>query len=105
MAEPAPSGATVQLVRRADDAGRRTARLGLGLLVSLVVGWPALGAALAGGDGFEAAVIRFLLGVAVSVAGVLALGSLYDHFTAGPAGAATTHDRIGAPPSGEEDQP
>jgi hypothetical protein len=80
MAEPS-SGVTVQIVRGPDAGARRATRLGVGLLVSLVVGWPSLGTALAGGDDFEASVVHFLLSVAVSVAGVLALGALYDHFT------------------------
>lgn len=82
MAEPRPAATvTVQLVRAPDAPARRTTRIGIGLLVSLVAGWPALTAAVAG-DGFEGAVIRFLVTVALSVGGVLLIGSLYDRFTA-----------------------
>lgn len=82
MGERAPSGAVVQIVRPAEASARRSTRLGLGLLVSLVVGWPGISAGLDGSVPFEGAVVRFLLAVAVSVAAVLALGGLYDHLAA-----------------------
>lgn len=82
MAEGTQSSSTVQLVRAAEPGAQRATRLGIGLLVSLVVGWPALAGALRGGDHFEGSVLRFVVSVAVSVAGVLLLGALYDHFLA-----------------------
>jgi hypothetical protein len=65
-----------------DPVSRRTSRIGLGLLLSLPVGGPVLvGAVASGGDGFEWAVARFVLSVAVAVGGVLFVGRLYDAFT------------------------
>lgn len=55
-------------------------RLGIGLLVSLVVGWPAIAGALSGSASFELAVVRFVATVVGSVGAVLALGWLYDSF-------------------------
>jgi hypothetical protein len=65
-----------------DPVSRRTWRIGLGLLLSLPVGGPVLvGAVASGGDGFEWAVARFVLSVAVAVGGVLFVGRLFDAFT------------------------
>ena len=102
MGEQGPSGAVVQLVRPAEPSARRTTRLGLGLLLSLAVGWPGISAGLDGSVPFEAAVVRFLLAVAVSVGAVLGLGGLYDHFTGPPEAPQPGADGEGTPPVGPE---
>lgn len=79
MAERTPQ---IQLVGPPSPSAQRSRRLGLGLLLSLVIGWPALTSAVADAEAFEASVARFLLGVALSVTSVLLLGGLYDRFTA-----------------------
>lgn len=78
MAE-GPSG-QVRVLAAVDPAARRMTRLGIGLLVSLVIGFPAIAGALRGSAEFELAVIRFVVTVVASVGGVLALGWLHDSF-------------------------
>ena len=72
----------LELVAPVAPGNRRLQRLGLGLLLSLVVGFPALSGAIGAEPGFELWIGRFLLTVAASVASVLTLGRLYDRFTA-----------------------
>lgn len=79
MAERSPQ---IQLVGAPSPSAQRSRRLGLGLLLSLFIGWPALSLAVTEADAFEASLARFLLGVALSVTSVLLLGGLYDRFTA-----------------------
>lgn len=78
----AEQGQRLELVGPPQPADRRRQRLGLGLLLSLVVGFPALSAAVAGEASFELWMARFLLTTAATVGAVLALGWLYDRFTA-----------------------
>jgi Flp pilus assembly pilin Flp len=80
VSEPSLSG-RVDLVADVDPAARRAGRVGLGLLLSLPIGSPALLSVLQGGEGFEWALLRFLLSVAVAVGGVLFVSSLFDRFT------------------------
>lgn len=73
----------IQLVGVATPTARRARRLGIGLLVSLPLGWPALSTALTDPPAFEASVARFVATVALSVASVFFIIGLHDRFTAG----------------------
>jgi hypothetical protein len=72
----------VKVVAAVDPESRRTTRLGIGLLAALAVGWPSLYGAVQGSVSLEGAVVRFLITVAASVAGVLFVGALRDQFVA-----------------------
>jgi hypothetical protein len=67
----------IELVEPA-GGDHRTQRIGLGLLLSLVLGFGPLRDAVVGNGSFEGAVGRFLICVAVSEAAVLVLGRLLD---------------------------
>lgn len=79
------------------SADMRPARIGLGLLVSVVVGWGPLTDAMGGHGSFEAALLRYLVCLAVSVGAVLLLGRLLD--------GAPPPETEEVPGGGEERQP
>jgi hypothetical protein len=68
----------VELVRRETPGGHRTQRIGIGLLLSLVLGVGPLNDAFRGNGSFEHAMGRFLFCVGVGVGAVLMLGRLLD---------------------------
>jgi hypothetical protein len=67
----------VELVRRS-PGGERAPRIGIGLLLSLILGAGPLSDAFRGNGSFEYAIGRFLVCVAVSVGAALLLGRLLD---------------------------
>ncbi len=70
-------GKRIELVLNRQTANR-TSYVGLGLLISLIVGYGPLTDALFGHGSFEGALGRFVACVAVCVVGVSSLGRLLD---------------------------
>jgi hypothetical protein len=74
----ASHGRRVELVEPVPDRDRRFGLIGLGLLLSLVVGFEPLREAAFGAGSFPAAMARYLACVVCSVLGMLGLGQLLD---------------------------
>jgi hypothetical protein len=68
----------VELVSDAEDDNQRSQRIGIGLLLSLIVGSGPLGDALNGNGSFEHAIGRYLLTAGACVGATLVLGRLLD---------------------------
>jgi hypothetical protein len=68
----------VELVEPAPENQGRVSRIGLGLLVSIVIGFDPLRDAALGTGSFPMAMFRYLACLGCSVAGMLALGRLLD---------------------------
>jgi hypothetical protein len=72
------AGRRIELVAPAVDGDRRASRIGLGLLVSLAIGFGPLRDAALGSGSFPMAIVRYLACLACSVVAVLVLGRLLD---------------------------
>lgn len=71
-------GKRVELTGPAPEDGNRMQRVGLGLLLSLGLGYGPLSDAIRGHGSFTQAMVRFLLCLGFSLTVVMALGRLLD---------------------------
>lgn len=85
----AESERRVELVGTAPEQGSRLQRIGVGLLVSLGIGFGPLRDAATGNGSFTQAMVRYLACLACSVLAVMTLGGLLD----------------GAPPAETDEEP
>lgn len=93
----------VELVGGRQPPQLEAGRVGIGLLVGLLAGHRALLGAATGRLAFEAGLGYFVGTVLVSVGGAIAVGVLYDRFTAKQRAAA--HDEETSSSEGSQDDP